>query len=214
MNEKEKKAIKYFYNLRSTIDESYMLFDEEINLKCGKEMIKQITLILNLITKLQKEKEDLLREKEENKFIIAMANNEMLGYNQGYSDAENKNSNATEIVIKNRQAYIHKEEVELYKRKIDFLQKENEELKTITKTYDTLKNTQENIVIADKKFFDKGYFNENLIPISFIKEMQEKLMKKLKCDNNIRIYTLRDSYMLQHSILDELIDCYLDKKVK
>ena len=34
-----------------------MLFDEEINLKCGKEMIKQITIFLNLITKLQKENE-------------------------------------------------------------------------------------------------------------------------------------------------------------
>ena len=59
--EEEKKAIKYFYNLRSTIDESYMLFDEEINLKCGKEMIKQITIFLNLITKLQKENEILKR---------------------------------------------------------------------------------------------------------------------------------------------------------
>ena len=88
---------------------------------------KSIETVLNLITKLQKEKEDLLREKEENKFIIAMANNEMLGYNQGYSDAENKNSNATEIVIKHRQAYMHKEEVEFYKRKIEFLKKENEE---------------------------------------------------------------------------------------
>ena len=57
INEEEKKAIKYFYNLRSTIDESYMLFDEEINLRCGKEMIKQITIFLNLITKLQKENE-------------------------------------------------------------------------------------------------------------------------------------------------------------
>ena len=94
------------------------------------------------------------------------------------------------------------------------LQKENEELKVITKTYDTLKNKQENIVIADKKFFDNGYFNENLIPTSFINEMQEKLKKKLNCDNNIRIYTLRDSYMLQHSILDELIACYLDNKFK
>ena len=58
LSEEEKKAIKYFYNLRSTIDESYMLFDEEINLKCGKEMIKQITLVLNLITKLQKENKE------------------------------------------------------------------------------------------------------------------------------------------------------------
>ena len=94
------------------------------------------------------------------------------------------------------------------------LQKENEELKAITKTYDTLKNTQKNIVIADKKFFDNGYFNENLIPTSFINEMKEELKKKLNCDNNIRIYTLRDSYLLQISVLDELIVSYLDNKFK
>ena len=59
MNDEEKKAIKFFYNLRATIDESNMLFDEEINVKHGKETIKQITIILNLIEKLQKENEDL-----------------------------------------------------------------------------------------------------------------------------------------------------------
>lgn len=58
LSEEEKNAMKYFYNLRSTIDESNMLFDEEINVKCGKEMVKQITLVLNLITKLQKENEE------------------------------------------------------------------------------------------------------------------------------------------------------------
>ena len=31
MNEEEKETIKYFYNLRATIDESNMLFDEDIN---------------------------------------------------------------------------------------------------------------------------------------------------------------------------------------
>ena len=61
MNEEEKKAVKYFYNLRATIDESNMLFDEEINVKHGKETIKQITIILNLIEKLQKENEMLKR---------------------------------------------------------------------------------------------------------------------------------------------------------
>lgn len=54
MNEEEKKAIKYFYNLRATIDESNMLFDEDINIKCGKEMIKQITTVLNLLEKKDK----------------------------------------------------------------------------------------------------------------------------------------------------------------
>ena len=52
----ERKSLKYFYNLRATIDESYMLFDEGINIKAGKEMIKQITIILNLIERLQKER--------------------------------------------------------------------------------------------------------------------------------------------------------------
>ena len=117
LSEEEKKAIERL--------EEQLNFWKKQNIKNS-----DCEIILNLITKLQKENEDLLREKEENKFIIAMANNEMLGYNQGYSDAENKNSNATEIVIKNRQAYIHKEEVERYKRKIDLLQKElNEENK-------------------------------------------------------------------------------------
>ena len=69
MSEEEKKAIKYFYNLRATIDESNMLFDEDINVKCGNETIKQITLVLNLIEKQQKELEkkdhiiDLMAEK-------------------------------------------------------------------------------------------------------------------------------------------------------
>lgn len=54
MNEEEKQAIKYFYNLRATIDESNMLFDEDINVKCGKETIKQITAVLNLLEKKDK----------------------------------------------------------------------------------------------------------------------------------------------------------------
>ena len=54
MNEEEKQAIKYFYNLRATIDESNMLFNEDINVKCGKETIKQITILLNLLEKKDK----------------------------------------------------------------------------------------------------------------------------------------------------------------
>ena len=77
LSEEEKKAIKYFYNLRSTIDESYMLFDEEINVKCGKETIKQISLVLNLITKLQKENE-LAKEQLKKQCKIADERNDLL----------------------------------------------------------------------------------------------------------------------------------------
>lgn len=78
MNEEEKKAVKYFYNLRATIDESNMLFDEEINVKHGKETIKQITIILNLIEKLQKEKEEL---EEINNELEAEKNEAIRRYN-------------------------------------------------------------------------------------------------------------------------------------
>lgn len=69
MNEEEKKAIKYFYNLRATIDESNMLFDEDINVKCGKETIKQITTILNLLKKKEKII-DLMAEEFRNKTLM------------------------------------------------------------------------------------------------------------------------------------------------
>ena len=78
MNEEEKKAIKYFYNLRATIDESNMLFEEDINVKCGKETIRQITIILNLIEKLQKENEEL---EEINNELEAEKNEAIRRYN-------------------------------------------------------------------------------------------------------------------------------------
>ena len=114
--------LKDFKSISILYGNTFTIFLEQL-----KKYQEATDTVLNLITKLQKENEDLQREKEENKLIIAMANNEMLGYNQGYSDGKNQNSNATEIIIKNRQAYMHKEEVEFYKRKIEFLKKENEE---------------------------------------------------------------------------------------
>lgn len=66
MNEEEKETIKYFYNLRALIDEKDMLYDEGIGKEYGKEKVRQITIILNLIVKLQKENE------EKNKIIDSM----------------------------------------------------------------------------------------------------------------------------------------------
>ena len=129
LSEEEKKAIKYFYNLRSTIDESYMLFDEEIKVKCGKDMIKQISLVLNLIAKLQKENEKI--------------------------------------------------------------KKENEELK------------QENKRI---KYFSRNLFINHYVAKIKIKDLIEKLKQNLNSDNNIKIYTLKDSYELQINVLQELLE--------
>jgi len=139
MNEEEKESWEKYCNE----------LNEEITEKNNK-----IFDLETQIEKLQKENEDLQREKEENKLIIAMANNEMLGYNQGYSDAENKNSNATEIIMKNRQAYIHKEEVEFYKRKIEFLKKENEEKDRKIKRLNNTNKSYKGIINKQNKQID------------------------------------------------------------
>ena len=67
MNEKEKKAIEYFNNIRATIEESYVLFNESINIKCEKEMGEKIIILLNLITKLKKYDYRNIKIDEENK---------------------------------------------------------------------------------------------------------------------------------------------------
>ena len=112
LSEEEKKAIKYFYNLRSTIDESYMLFDEEINLKCGKEMIKQITIFLNLITKLQKEIEHQKEKRENQKGELAILNEKQKEMNKLIND------------VKSYKGQFKRQEKEIKK-----LQKENEKVK-------------------------------------------------------------------------------------
>ena len=156
-----------------------------------KKLRTEHEILINSLTKLQKENEALHREKEENKFIIAMANNEMLGYNQGYSDGKNQNSNATEIIIKNRQAYMHKEEVEFYKAKIEFLKKENEELK------------QENKRI---KYFSSNLFIDDYIPKRVIKnkikEKQDKINKLHSASDCVIIDDLEN----QINVLQELLE--------
>lgn len=57
---------------------------------------------------------------------------------------------------------------------IEKQQKEIEELKNITKSYDSFLG-DEKIVIADKKFFINGYFKENFVRKDKIKSKIEEL---------------------------------------
>lgn len=139
LSDEEKKAIKYFYNLRATIDESNMLFDEDINVKCGNETIKQITLVLNLIEKQQKE---------------------------------------------------------------------IEELKNITKSYDSFLG-DEKIVIADKKFFVNGYFQENFVRKDKIKAKIEELEKEKNIPEEMdfkAFYRIKDLKNIEIAVLQSLLE--------
>ena len=78
---------------------------------------------------------------------------------------------------------------------ISNLQKENEELK---QENERLKDFSNNLYIDN--------YIEDYIPKIKIKDLIEKLKQNLNSDNNIKIYTLKDSYELQINVLQELLE--------
>ena len=110
MTDDEKQAIKYFYNLRATIDESYMLFDEEINVKCGKETIKQISVVLNLIEKQQTE-----INKYKEMYAVSVADRVNSAFKQEYKNNEDLEMlyKGCQIELEEKDKYINKLENKL-----------------------------------------------------------------------------------------------------
>ena len=80
------------------------------------------------IKELKKENEELKQEKINNHKMIALAQNEALGYMRGYEDGKNSRTSAIASIIENQQYYIIKKQMEKYEEHIEKLQKENEEL--------------------------------------------------------------------------------------
>ena len=115
----EKEAIENLKEIINLSKEEIKNNNENVSAVLDLYDLKYLYIVLNIIDRLQKENEDLKREKEENKYIIGMANNEMLGYIQGYLDGKSQKSSATEIIVQNRQNYIHKQEIELLQKKIE-----------------------------------------------------------------------------------------------
>ena len=75
--------------------------------------------------------------------------------------------------------------IELILNLIEKLQKENKELKTITNQYEAYeceapKDSRAKIIIADKLYFNNGYFKNNFIEIDKIKKVFEDLEKIIK----------------------------------
>lgn len=79
--------------------------------------------------------------------------------------------------------------IELILNLLEKLQKENEELKAITNQYEAYKceapkDSRAKIIIADKLYFNNGYFKNNFIEIDKIKKVFEDLEKIIKVGEN------------------------------
>lgn len=164
MNEEEKKAIEYYQNKEVSFSVD---FDTENLLKAlgiteedsfENHQIR-FKILLNLIEKLKKENEELKQDRNNNYQMIALAQNEMLGYMQGYEDGKKLNRSAVACVVENQQYYIIKKEIEHYKEYIEKLQKENEEY---------------------SKQLDLDYVDKNYISKKKIEDIIEELKGKLE----------------------------------
>ena len=80
-----------------------------------------------IFKRLEKENEELKQDKNHNYQMIALVQNEMLGYMQGYEDGKKLNRSAVAYIVENQQYYILNKQIEHYKEYIKKLQKENEE---------------------------------------------------------------------------------------
>ena len=112
-----------------------------------------------IFKRLEKENEELKQDKNHNYQMIALVQNEMLGYMQGYEDGKKLNRSAVAYIVENQQYYILNKQIEHYKEYIKKLQKENEEY---------------------SKQLDLDYVDKNYISKKKIEDTIEELKGKLE----------------------------------
>ena len=109
------------------------------------------------------------------------------------------------IGISNQLAIKHiLEELKQDKKRIKELEEENGILE--------FQNKQVENYVKELKKYNKTVsdriveYKKNSIPKQKVKDKIEELKKHYNTDNNIRIYTLKDSYELQATVLEELLE--------
>ncbi len=127
-----------------------------------KEDLENLEHILSDYKKVLEENEELKQEKINNYRMIVLAQNEALGYMQGYEDGRKLKTSAIASIVENQQYYIIKKQMEKYEEHIEKLQKENEELhKEIN---ERIKLKIENEKIVDTQF----------LPIQKVKALKQE----------------------------------------
>ena len=194
MNEEERKIVKKFERLylKDFNNEKITNEDRLSYIEC--------VLITNLIEKLQKENEELKQDRNNNYQMIALAQNEVLGYMQGYEDGKKLKRSAVACVVENQQYYIIKKEIEHYKEYTEKLQKENEKLKN--KLLDTLEGQK---VIKEET---PQYIKENFIPVEKVKDKIEKLNDESHAEE------LEDIMIGKNYTITELVQYVLQELIK
>lgn len=148
-----------------------------------------------------KENEELKQDRNNNYQMIALSQNEMLGYIQGYEDGKKLRKNAVANIVENQQYYILNKQIEKYKECIEKLQKDNEELKEWQETYKSEKKMKNEYV----KLYQDLLLKENVIPVQKVKDKIEHYQKLQ--DNYIEKYDeINEGLQAMINALQELLE--------
>lgn len=153
---KENSIEEYIKSLEDFSNES-VLYGSTVGMTLEKYKDLQLSTehILSDYKRVLKENEKLKQEKINNYKMIALAQNEALGYMQGYEDGKKLKTSAIASILENQQYYIIQKQMEKYEEHIAKLQKENEELKLKNKTLEELATTYQGNCISVQKVKDK-----------------------------------------------------------
>jgi len=182
----EQKTLNYFELIRNEIVERDNELNEGIDFIFGRKFAAKIDLLLNLVItleedkeKLQKENEELKKDRKNNNEMIALAQNEILNYMSAYEEGKKHKMTAVAQVVENQQYYIVQKQMEKYEEHIKRLQKENEELKETYKSEKKMKNEY-------VKLYQDLLLKENVITVQKIKDKIEEYKNMLKTCNKVK----------------------------
>lgn len=153
------------------------------------ELARMLEHILSDYKRVLKENEELKQEKINNYRMIALAQNEALGYMQGYEDGKKLKTSAIASIVENQQYYIIREQIEKYKENIKKLQTENKELK---------KFITEGITIESHSTYENyqlNFLRENFISKT---KIEEKMQKDIKANEHIILGGRRNGKTLEY----------------
>ena len=154
---KENSIEEYIKSLEDFSNES-VLYGSTVGMTLEKYKDLQLSTehILSDYKRVLKENEELKQDRNNNYQMIALAQNEALGYMQGYEDGKKLKRSAVANIVENQQYYIIKKQIEKYETYIEQLR---EELGQKDKIIDLMAD-QLTTPIHDKKWMKKYYENK------------------------------------------------------
>lgn len=120
------KEAKRYKNMYKAEHEIHLVRNEQLDRK--ENAVTKCNELIIENAKLKEENEELKQDRNNNYQMIALAQNEALGYMQGYEDGKKSKRSAVAYIVENQQYYILNKQIEHYKEYIKKLQKENDKL--------------------------------------------------------------------------------------